>query len=43
MGNEFITFGILKLHGYKSLIFWKNVEIDNVLVSSKISSDKKNL
>ena len=43
MGNEFIKFGILKFHGYKSLIFWKDVEIDNVLVSSKISSDKKNL
>ena len=47
MVEEIITVGDLeiekhKLHRYKSPIFLKDVDINNVVVSNKISSDEKN-
>ena len=47
MSKEIITFGDIeiekrKLHCYKNPIFLKDVDIDNMLISDKVSSSEKN-
>ena len=47
MGKEILTFGDIeieknKFYCYKSPIFLKDVDIEKVLVSNKISSGEKN-
>ena len=47
MDQETITFGengveIRKLHRYKNTIFLQDVDIDNTLISNRISSGQKN-
>ena len=47
MGNEILTFGnieteMYKLYRYKCPIVLEDVDIDNTLVSNKISSGEKN-
>ena len=48
MGKEILTFGDIeienhKLYCYQSPIFLEDVDIGNMLVSNKSSSDEKNL
>ena len=48
MGKEILLFGDIeikkhKLYRYKSPIFLEDVDIDNVLVSNKISPGKKKI
>ena len=47
MGKRIITFGKIeiekhKFYHYKNSTFLKDVDIDNLLISNKISSSKKN-
>ena len=47
MVKTFLTFGAneiekRKFHGYKNTFFFKDVDINNILISKKISPGQKN-
>ena len=41
MGKEILTFGNSEIEKNKAPIFWGEVDIEKLLVSNKISFDKK--
>ena len=41
MGKEILTFGNNEIEKNKTTIFWGEVDIEKLLVSNKISFDKK--